>query len=251
MYYAKKNFYNLFLTTIIMFAIWGISSQAIASSKSELLASKVKDAIARYYENNFNVTASPNGVVQIKGQVNSLYDKLHIFDIAARVRGVKRIEDFVAVNAKIVPDNIIKSNLLEELSLVHSILEPNRIKVAVDNGVIELRGTVSYYREKLMAETVASWQKGALGIVNNISVLPPKLAVSDKNIRIILHDILKDSFPVESKVNFTVHDGIVNVTGYAHTLWAKQHIEREFRKVRGVKDVINKINIAEEYSNIS
>ena len=239
------------VTALVLFFIPG-SSQAFASSKETQLAHKVQRSISRYFDNNLNVTATGNGIVTIKGNVNSLYDKYRIFDIADRVTGVKEIKDMVAINTPIVPDKMIKEHLLEEIRLDRAILEPNRIKVHVDNGEIELDGNVSYYREKLMAESIASWQKGAKGIIDNIKVLPAKEAVSDQNLTIILGDILKDHFPRETKVRFTVKKGIAEVSGYTHTLWAKKHIETDFRRVKGIKDVINNIKTApEQYLNWS
>lgn len=241
----------IFTLAMIIFLIPG-GSQALASSKGTQLAQKVQEAISRYFDNNLNITATGNGIVTIKGSVNSLYDKYRIFDIADRVMGVKDIKDMVGVNTPIIPDKMIKEHLKEEISINRAILEPNRIKVHVDNGEIELDGKVSYYREKLIAESIASWQKGAKGIIDNLTVLPAKEAVSDQNLRIILGDILKDHFSRETKVRFTVKNGIANITGYTHTLWAKKHIETDFRRVKGIKDVINNIKTApEQYLNWS
>ncbi len=252
MYYFKKILGNgLSAAALILMLIIG-TSQIFASSSNSRLANKVQAAISRYYDNNFNIDATNNGTITIKGTVNSLYDKYRIFDIIDRITGVKDIKDFLSINTPLIPDNMIKNHLREELNLNSSILEPNRIKVYVDNGEIELRGTVSYYREKLMAESIASWQNGAKGIINNIKVLPPKVAVSDQNLNIILEDILKDHFPRETKVSFTVNNGVVNITGYSHTLWAKKQIESDFRRIKGVKDVVNRIKTApEQYLNLA
>lgn len=249
---TKKFSINGLLAAALIFMLMTGTAQVFASTGNNHLADKVQASVSRYFDNNFVITATESGTVSIKGTVNSLYDKYRIFDIIDRVPGVKKIKDFVDINTPIVPDAMIKSHFIEELNLNRSILEPNRIKINVDNGEIELNGTVSYYREKLMAESIASWQRGAKGIINNIKVLPPKIAVNDQNLKIILSDILKDHFPRETKVNFTVNKGIVDVAGYSHTLWAKDHIERDFRKVRGVKDVVNNIKAApEQYLNLA
>lgn len=250
MRYNKINIIKVLYLTFFVFLLTNIKVPA-SNNNNNNLAQRVQNEISNYYDNLFNITATKNGDVRIEGRVNSLYDKLRIFDIISRVRGVKGIQDFVSVHTKMLPDDMIKSNLEDELRLDKSILEPNRIKVTVANGIVELNGTVSYYRERLMAETIASWQKGAKGIVDNLKVLPPKVAVSDENLRFILKDVLRYHFPIEKKVKFQVHNGVVTLSGYTHTLWAKNHIAKDFHRVKGVKDVINNIKInADIYPNL-
>lgn len=252
MYNVKKFSVSGILAAVLILMLSSGNSRTFASTTGRQLADKVQNAISNYYDNNFNITANGSGVVTINGNINSLYNKYRIFDIVERIRGVKDIKDLITVNTAPVPDNVIRGHILQELKLNGAILEPNRIKVSVNNGEIVLRGDVSYYREKLIAESIASWQKGATGITDNIKVLPPKVAVSDKNLKIILSDILKDHFPVETKVNFKVNRGMVLLDGYTHTLWAKRHIARDFRRVKGVHDVLNHIITSpEHYANLA
>jgi|GEM_PF-1055433 osmotically-inducible protein OsmY len=244
MYYFKRIIdYSLFAAILIL-ALMFFNSLLYASSFSSKLEQKVQNAISRNFNNNFEITATNDGIVTIRGQVNRLYDKYRIFDIAEKVKGIKDVKVLLAVNTQPLPDNIIKQNLLEDLRLNNSILEPNRIKVFVDNGLIELKGIVSYPYEKKMVETIASWQRGAKGIVNEIKVLPLKIAESNHNIKLILRDIIKDRFPLENKVEFTVHNGIVKIYGDARDGWAKDNLQITFNHVKGVKEVINEIKVA-------
>jgi len=243
MYYHKNILGRGLRLTIVILLFICINSMLFASNKSGNIAGEVENALSYHLNKYFNVTSSRNGIITIKGTVHNLYDKYRIFDIAKEVKGVKRIKDLVAINTLILPNDIIKANLLEDLRLDNSILEPNRIKVAVDNGLIELSGTVSYPGEKLSAETDASWQKGALGIVNRIKVLSPKAAESDHNLKILLGSILKDKFPLEKDVQLTIHNGIVKVEGNSNSDWAEQHLTKDFSRIKGVKEIINDITI--------
>lgn len=247
----KQIYKTVLIPVIFIIFFTGINSITFASNKSEALAQRVSDAIANHYDEYFDVSANNKGDVRIEGQVNSLYDKYNIFDIVERVRGVKGISDFISVDTPVLPDDIIKANLENELRLDKSILEPNRIKVQVTNGIIILGGTVSYYREKLLAETIASWQKGAVGIVNQIKILPQKTAVSDWNLSIIIKNLLRDHFPLDKKIHYYVKDGIVTLTGYSHNMWVNDHLQKDCLKIEGVKKVINKIKTApEEYPDL-
>ena len=207
----------------------------------EKLVDRVKDAIPNYYEDDYDVSIVNGNTVQINGSVNTLYDKYRIYDIIAKVPGVKEIINQLEVDSPPVPDDIIKNNIDEEKHLVSSILEPDRIKVRVDNGIAFLNGMVSYNREKLMMQTLTSWQKGVKGIINNLRVLPPKVARGDANLTSILNEILKNEFPIENSVKFTIEDGIVNLNGSVSTLWVKKKMGESFSNVLGVKGVINNL----------
>ena len=122
-------------------------------------------------------------------------------------------------------------------------MEPDRISVRVNNGLVFFTGEVSFYREKLMATTIASWQKGVKGIENELTVLTPKAARSDANLDIILHEILENEFPLDKNVDLTVQNGVVKMRGQAYRLWDKRKMEEEFLKVIGVKEVINELTV--------
>jgi osmotically-inducible protein OsmY len=218
-----------------------------AQTDSKKLAAKVRDHLQNYYSEVFDITADNNGKVIIKGETITLYDKLRIFELISQVPGVKFIEDDIEVNAPILPDEVIKNNVIQEMKLVSSILEPDRINVKVDNGVVFLTGDVSYFREKIMVETVASWQQGVKGIVNDLNILPSKVAVSDENLIAVIGEVLKNRFSAESKVTFMVNQGVVTLTGPVAGLWDKNQIEKEVSKVLGVKKVVNNLQVQQEF----
>jgi osmotically-inducible protein OsmY len=166
---------------------------------------------------------------------------LRIYDLISQVPGVREIEDDLNVNTTMLPDDVIKQNIVSELKLIKSIQEPDKIKVTVHDGEVILSGDVSYFREKEIAETVASWEQGVDAISNQIRVLPPKQAVSDANIKTVLQEIMKNRFPMNNKVSFTVNNGVVTLTGQAFSLWDKHQIDRQFSHVLGVKKVVNNL----------
>ena len=233
------------LLPLLILATFAVPTSA---STKKLTAKQLEDRVltelGRYYDQEFDVSATDDGEVTIRGAVPTYYDKVRIFEIVGKIRGVKKIRDFVEIDTEPVPDETIQSKIDEELHLAHSIIEPDRIKVRVDNGIVFLSGEVSFYREKLAAQTLASWQKGVKGVVNEIKVLPPNKAVSDDNLRFVLREVLKNQFPsVEKEVKFAVKNGVVTLTGRVHTLWERSKIEEEFSRVRGVRKVVNNLKI--------
>ncbi len=237
--------FGILLVLAAFLIVPGTTQAKMKPLTNKQLKAKIEDVLARYYEEPFDVTVTNDGEVTIKGTVHTLYDKLRVFEIMTKIRGVRIIHNLLVVDTPRLPDKIVQTNVENEIKIAHSILEPDRIKVHVDNGVVFLSGEVSFYREKLEAQTLASWQKGVLGIVNNIQVLPPKKAVSDDNLRFILREVLKNQFPtVEKEVKFTVNKGVVTVNGRVHTMWERNKITEEFSRIRGVRKVINNLKIA-------
>ncbi len=233
---------GLFVMIGLMVPLSGWRAKGLAKPNSKL-AEKVQEAIANYYQENIDVIDMGNGKIRLEGKVRTLYDKLRIYAIVSKVPGVKIIKNNIVVDTPPIPDKIIEANIRYELKLNESILEPERIQVKVHNGIVFLSGEVSFQREKEMAATIASWQKGVRGIVNNITVLPPEKAISDENLKIIIQHILHDQFPLEKSVSFTVKDGVVTLTGNCSTLWVKEEIPRRLLRIRGIRKVINKLNV--------
>ncbi len=228
------------LTISILIAgicVFFITSAALAND----VVQNVRAAIANHYIDEFDVSRQTDGTIVIEGNVPTFYDKLKIYEIVSKVPGVVTLSNQIVVDAPVVADKTIKSNIELEKKYVKSILEPDRIKVKIDNGIVFLDGTVSFYREKEMMETIASWQEGVKGVVNNLQVLPPKKATSDKNLKKILDQILKYEFPLQDEVSYTIDDGDVVLKGKTTSLWAKNHIPVEFVKVLGVHSVKNNL----------
>jgi osmotically-inducible protein OsmY len=94
-----------------------------------------------------------------------------------------------------------------------------------------------------MAQSIASWQDGIVGMTDDLVVLSPAAAKSDDNLKEVIGDLLRKEFILENNVRFDVKDGIVHLYGTAKSLWAKYHIQESIQRILGVKDVINEINV--------
>jgi osmotically-inducible protein OsmY len=231
----------------IIFSVMPISF-ASAQTNDHNLVQAVEQKISNYYpENNISVKAIENGRIELSGTVKVLYDRLRLFDLVSGVKGVHYIENKIWVNTTDLPDNEILANINMELNVVKSISEPHLLDIAVTNGVVILKGKVRFQRESTMLETVASWQEGVKGIVNELQVMPIMKAVSDTTLSETIADLLNNQFNLEKNVEFNVHLGHVNLDGKVRTLWAKHHIEKEIRRIVGVTKVTNNLVQADEY----
>lgn len=222
----------------------GFKTQARENSK---LLDRVEKAISFNYGDaaQFDFKLIKGKDIRIEGTVNSLYDKLKIYDIISKVKGVNEISDLLCVNTSDIPDDQIKDDLIINLRSCSSITEPDRIKVNVDNGIVFLSGKVSFLKEKIAAETYSALEGGVEGVVNNITVIPYTKVTADSNIREELTELLKNNFPLDGKVLINVNRGVVVLKGKVSGLWDKNHIVHEFSKVKGVKDIINGLKIVQ------
>jgi len=220
-------------------------NSSFAQLNPKQLENKVKKTIGGYYLDPFNISVSSGGIITINGITNTLFDKLKIGELVSQVDGVRGINNKIEVRVEPTPDNMIKDNIENELELNNVILEPKNITVDVTGGVVNLSGTVSYFREKLMAQSIASWQDGVIDMTSSIKVLSPTVAKSDENLKQIIADILQKSFSLEKNVSYDVSNGIVDIKGKVSSLFAKDHIQEEIQHLLGVKDVVNEMTVQE------
>ncbi len=229
----------------ILFAILFLSVSRInlAQVNTAQLEHQAEKTIEDYYIEPYKVSASSDGIITINGITKTLFDKLRIGELVSQVDRVRGINNKIEVQVETTPDAIIKANINDELELNNVILEPKNIVVDVKNGVVNLSGTVSYFREKLMAQSIASWQDGVIDMTSSIKVLPPLAAQSDENIKQVIADILQKNFSLERNVTYKVNNGIVIFEGNVRSLFAKDHIAEEVQHLLGVKEVINVMTV--------
>jgi osmotically-inducible protein OsmY len=242
----RRNNSLLFIIATWLFI--GMVGSAIARGDEKGLESRVRAALSPYSMHDILVSVDTNGTVTIEGTVNALYDRLDIYQIVSKVNGVTGIKDFVNVDTPMLPDDIINANVVRTIKDNSVILEPDKIAVTVNVGVVFLDGTVSYYQEKLMATTIASMQDGVKGVENRINVLPSREVTSDENIKSVLEEIVENHFPlVKGAVRIKVANGDVTLDGEVSSLWEKNHLKEEFLNVAGVKSVVENLEVKPVY----
>ena len=231
------------MTTLLIFLM---NILAYSQVDKKTLVSKIEDKIANYYIETFNISVDENDVVTIEGEVGILYDKLKIGELISQVEGVKEVNNKITARNEINADDIIKINIEDELQRNDAILEPKKIKVEVNDGVVTLSSTVSYFREKQMAQTIASWQDGVSDLKSNLVVMSPVSARSYDNLKEIISDILDKNYPLEKNVKFDVSNGEVDLYGSTRSLYAKKHIQEDIQHLLGVNRVINTIEVIKD-----
>jgi hypothetical protein len=101
--YIRNYLAKIFLLGFICSFVVNLNSFAAMQSSNDKLADKVETAIYNHYHKNFDIAVNNDHSVTVTGQVNTYYDKLRIFQIVSKVKGVMDIDDNVIVNTLLHP----------------------------------------------------------------------------------------------------------------------------------------------------
>ena len=208
------------------------------------LKKSVEKAYYKYYTEPVKVTVPQTGTVQLNGNAETYWDKLNVFSIIAKVKGVIRITNNLSVKTETIPDEMIRSDIENQILSNRTISDPDKIKVKVTNGLVFLTGTVHFYHEAMVAEQVASWWKGVKSVDNQLDILPPSDAETDGNLADVVREVIKENFPQDSK-NVEIHlsNLVLTLNGTVDTLWLKHAIEGEVHGIVGLKEVVNNLAV--------
>jgi osmotically-inducible protein OsmY len=231
---------------MVMLLLFSMGQMLYATPQQARVEKEVEKVLHLYCPQEFNIKVTGDGLVRIRGDVDVLYDRLRAFDIVSKVEGVKEIQNEIVVQPPIVADKVIEASIVEKLGMNQAISEPAGIKVSVDKGFVFLSGNVHYYHEKLIANSIASWEKGVTGIQDDINVVPNSGKVQDdQTLNRILQEVLQRQFPAEQNVSLSVHDGVVTLEGRARTLWTEDRMAEELSNIMGVREVISNLKLNE------
>ena len=119
------------------------------------------------------------------------------------------------------------------------------VKVTVDNGIATLTGTVALYKFKTDAARRVLHAKGVTAVRNLVEVGGPNIL--DAN----LEDTLRDKLAYDragwgnefDAIGVAVHNGVVTVSGNAHTPWNRDSAMALIASTPGVKDVAGDIKV--------
>lgn len=151
-----------------------IPSSAVAKSADELLAEAVQLTLRHDpYTFPYRISVgAADGVVTLRGLVESEFSKKRVERTAARVEGVKAIRNLLEVQSGVVakPDWLLKEDV--ERELIWSPLVPGwAVSVQVADGVVILRGEVPNLDAAYSAISNA-YQAGAKKVRSYLTVKP-------------------------------------------------------------------------------
>lgn len=124
-----------------------------------------------------------------------------------------------------------------------TVLDASAIAVAVDEGVVTLRGDVRGYFEQHEAERVALRVYGVQAVANDLVVKTPEIVhPNDTEIAQAVVDALtKNALVPLHRVRVVVAEGWVTLSGVLQWEYQRTSAERTAARVKGVKGVSNTI----------
>lgn len=122
-------------------------------------------------------------------------------------------------------------------------VDASAVGVAAKNGTVTLTGFIDTYAGKLAAERAAKRVRGVRAVANDIEVRlrldrPDPDIARDATHALQLHGTIPES------VQAAVHHGHVTLTGKVQWLFQKRDAEKAIRHVRGVRHIMNHIEVA-------
>ncbi len=222
-----------------------------AQIRDDVKAALLADPATDSYEVTVEVE---DNAVALSGRVDSLAERMLAGKVAKGVRGVTGLTNDIAVDyKKDRPDKEIRKDIVQRLKW-DALVDHMLIAVTVDNGTVDLAGTVGSASEKNQA-MVDAWVSG----VKTVSAedLVVERWARDKDLRgskyaekpdAEVREAVQNALLFDPRVGFynidvTVDEGIVTLRGAVEDLKARRAAARDARNTVGVLRVKNRIKV--------
>jgi osmotically-inducible protein OsmY len=189
----------------------------------------------------FSVTVE-DGIVTLKGIVESYAKKLAAERAALRVRGVRAVaNDLVVQERPPISDTELARAVVRTLDTLKRV-QGDRIQVSVKDGVVTLRGEVDWHFQRQDIVDAVRSVRGVRGLVTEITVKQPVLP--EEEVRRGIENALIRSAELDAqRIQVEVRDGEVILTGTVRSYAEKQVAEQAAWRARGVTAVTNRIEV--------
>jgi len=232
----------------------------MARSDQEIKADIVAALQRNVYFTNLPITVSVHdGVVTLKGTVDSAYEKTKAAKLIQRISHVKDLRNHLELNWLInhsvretipnVSNEHLQTNVRTELRLDERI-NTSGITVVVAGGNVRLDGLVPTLRQKEYAEQDIRQVVGVGWVTNNLQVGGP--AIEDWPLaNNVEYELIRDVSLKGEDLHVRARKGIVTLTGHVHSWWEYFHAGKIASGVAGAKKVLNeiKVDFDQKYSN--
>ncbi len=224
---------------------------------------KIKDDILTALANNpatdaFEVnTEVNNGNVTLSGTVQSWQEKELCRRVAESVKGVRDVTNNIKINyTAFRSDQDIKADILSRLKW-DIYVNQQFINVSVNNGNVDLAGTVASAAEKEWAYNDA-WVNGVKNVNDNDLKIQwwenttpagnqKNRILREKEIQAALEQaFILDPKIISDRINIRVDNGTVTLKGTVSNLQAKNAAEHDALRTIGVLRVKNDLNVKRE-----
>ncbi len=199
----------------------------------------------RIRPNEIGVTVE-EGVVTLRGKINSLANRHAAEDAARRVGGVKAVANELEVRLPVEfkrTDAEIAAAAVRALDW-DTLLPKDAIQVTVSDGWIELRGEVDAHWVKEEAEDAVDHLRGVRGVTNLIEVRPVVSVSAEETKEKIAEAFVRGAKTDAEGITVEVHGSTVILRGKVHSLAEKDEADGIAASAPGVTFVDNRLIIS-------
>ncbi len=183
------------------------------------------------------------GVVTLRGNVRSFFEKVTAEKTALRVFGIRAVANDLVVRLATGTertDTEIAQAAITALEW-NAVIPSEHVGVTVSNGWITLTGTLNWNYQRDAAARAVRDLTGVKGVTNNISVKP---SVKTADVRSKIEEAFKRSAELDARrISVTAEDGRVILSGNVHSWGERQEAERAAWAAPGVKQVEDRLSV--------
>lgn len=123
-------------------------------------------------------------------------------------------------------------------------IDESQIDVSVKDGIATLKGCVSSYLEKVMAEIETKMVPEITSVINEIEVSIREEMQSDQDVREAMYCLLDANSEIDSNdVKVTINNGNLILEGTVDSYWKRDKIQKMATHTSGVISVTNNVSI--------
>jgi len=177
------------------------------------------------------------------GVVDRISHKKKALLVAMGISGTSGVIDrLLVMPAKEMGDKEIKNHICDAF-LEEPTLRDITIEVDVNNGMVDLEGTVPSLSHKRLAGVLAWWVPGSADVINSLEVTPPEEDSDDEITDAVVLALEKDKLVNHSNIKVTTKNCVVTLNGVVKSEIAKEAAEDDAWYVWGVNEVVSRLKV--------
>jgi hyperosmotically inducible protein len=115
------------------------------------------------------VVKTKGGIVELGGEVDTLFAKGRAVGLARSVKGVRAVNDHVSVRVEPRPDNDLTRDVSRALLQIDA-ATPSSIAARASDGIVTLTGCVRSHQEHEIADRIAEAVRGVRKVRNQLTL---------------------------------------------------------------------------------
>ena len=181
--------------------------------------------------------------ILMEGVVDRISHKKRALLVAMGISGTSGVIDRLRVKpATEMGDKEIKNHICDAF-LEEPTIRDITIEVDVNNGIVDLEGTVPSLSHKRLAGVLVWWVPGSRDVINSLEVIPPEEDSDDEITEAVVLAFEKDTLVNHSNIKVTTQNYVVTLDGIVHSEPAKNAAEDDAWYVWGVNEVVSRLRV--------